>query len=95
MWSDALAEAPWDPAKFPKPWEKDFRKAYAQALVDRGPAFASKPAGKHGGTSDRGETLLIEKKFRTTPEELEEHARRMEKAGEKSWNNWARKKLLE
>lgn len=93
-WAEAVAEAPWVPTPENGPWERGFRVAYASTLRQRFPGLVSDPT-KRGGVSDGGETLLIEKKFRTTPEELAVHAQKMEKAGEKSWNNWARKKLLE
>jgi hypothetical protein len=93
-WSEALSEAPWNPKKFPSPWERDFRVAYATALLARGKEFVRKP-NTSGSATSSGKTDLPRRQVTAPQEEFDEHDRRWRAAGEKSWSSWARKKLLE
>jgi hypothetical protein len=96
MRSEALAEAPF-PDGLPRAWEDEFRRVYADTLAERGKAFAA-PATDRKSKAQRsasGETTLQRRSFYATPEEFQDHERKMDKAGISSWNAWARRKLSE
>lgn len=85
LWSAAIAEAP-VPAGSSEASAVAFRKHYAQELVKLGHA---KAAGKPGNPTKLPRRLL------TAPQsEFDEHEVRRAAAG-LSWNEWARRRLLQ
>lgn len=90
-WKSAQALAPW-PADAPAAFERPFRVAFAEVLVQRAVA---RPRVKSGTVPKTGgATRLMRRLMSATPEEFAEQDRRAVAAG-LSWSTWARRRLAE
>ena len=89
-WSDALADAPW-PVTLIEPFhEKQFRRAYAARLVQRGAAVPA--IANTGSSGPSGQSKLLRRTFRMTAEEFAATDAKAE-AAKLPWNTWMRRKV--
>ncbi len=87
-WTDAMARAPWS-VKLPADHELEFRRAYAERLVERGLALR---VGRSRTSGPSGETDL-ERCIVYLSAAERNATRALADAAGLSWSSWARRKL--
>ncbi len=97
LWSEALAEAPWDKEEMPAPWGREFRKAYAAELERLGHAQGAKTVTDRKTATlkaDRDRTTLLDRRtLRAMTEEFEAMDAVVADIGNVTWTTWARRVL--